>query len=89
MVLETPDLSYIRPSEARRMFCVTTIRRDARTGAVRVTVAGKLVVLRNGSESNVVEITSPFKLWMTHAAVYETKRNLPTHWLIELGFRLW
>ena len=48
MVLETPDLSYIGPSEARRMFCVATIRRDARTGAIRVTVAGKLV-LRNDS----------------------------------------
>lgn len=47
MVLETPNLSYIGPSEARRMFCVTTIRRDARTGAVRVTVAGKLVLREN------------------------------------------
>lgn len=44
--METPDLSYIGPSESKRMFCVTTIRRDARTGAVRVTVAGELAVAK-------------------------------------------
>ncbi|CBN77134.1 hypothetical protein Esi_0036_0099 [Ectocarpus siliculosus] len=40
MVLETPELSYVSVIESKRKFCVATIRRDARTGTVRVTAAG-------------------------------------------------
>ena len=40
MVLETPELSYVSATESKRKFCVATIRRDARTGTVRVTAAG-------------------------------------------------
>ncbi|CAM9653733.1 unnamed protein product [Ectocarpus fasciculatus] len=41
MVLETPELSYVSATESKRKFCVATIRRDARTGTVRVTAAGE------------------------------------------------
>lgn len=40
MVLETPELSYVGPEDSKRQFCVATVRRDAKTGTVRVTAAG-------------------------------------------------
>lgn len=44
-MLETPELSYIGAEESKRRFCVSTIRRDARTGTVSITAAGGRMLL--------------------------------------------
>lgn len=40
MFLATPTLSYLGPVDTKRLFCVATIRRDARTGAVTILASG-------------------------------------------------